>query len=104
MAKRGGFSGGMPGNMNNLMKQAQKMQRQMEETTKELETKEYTATAGVWAEAFLSNPGLLQQSDNDINRRACQASRNRKQICTASGISHYQYAGGISNEPRLIYY
>ena len=46
MAKRGGFSGGMPGNMNNLMKQAQRMQRQMEETTKELETKEYTASAG----------------------------------------------------------
>lgn len=46
MAKRGGFPGGMPGNMNNLMKQAQKMQRQMEETTKELETKEYTASAG----------------------------------------------------------
>ena len=46
MAKRGGFSGGMPGNMNNLMKQAQKMQRQMEETTKEMEEKEYTATAG----------------------------------------------------------
>lgn len=47
MAKRGGFpGGGIPGNMNNLMKQAQKMQRQMEETTKELETKEYTASAG----------------------------------------------------------
>ena len=46
MAKRGGFAGGMPGNMNNLMKQAQRMQRQMEETTKELETKEYTAAAG----------------------------------------------------------
>ncbi len=46
MAKRGGFPGGMPGNMNNLMKQAQRMQRQMEETTKELEAKEYTATAG----------------------------------------------------------
>ncbi len=46
MAKRGGFSGGMPGNMNNLMKQAQKMQKQMEETTKELETKEFTAAAG----------------------------------------------------------
>ena len=48
MAKRGGFPGGMgmPGNMNNLMKQAQKMQKQMEETTKELEEKEYTATAG----------------------------------------------------------
>ncbi len=47
MAKRGGFpGGGLPGNMNNLMKQAQKMQRQMEETTKELEEKEITASAG----------------------------------------------------------
>ncbi|MDO4326336.1 MAG: YbaB/EbfC family nucleoid-associated protein [bacterium] len=48
MAKRGGFPAGMgmPGNMNNLMKQAQKMQKQMEETTKELEEKEYTATVG----------------------------------------------------------
>ena len=46
MAKRGGFPGGMPGNMTNLMKQAQRMQRQMEETTKELESKEYTANAG----------------------------------------------------------
>ena len=47
MAKKGGFGGmGMPGNMNNLMKQAQRMQRQMEETTKELEEKTYTATAG----------------------------------------------------------
>jgi hypothetical protein len=36
----------MPGNMNNLRKQAQRMQRQMEETTKELESKEYTATSG----------------------------------------------------------
>ena len=46
MAQRGGFPGGMPGNMNNLMKQAQRMQRQMEETTKELEEKEYSASAG----------------------------------------------------------
>ncbi len=48
MARKGGFpgGGGMPGNMNNLMKQAQKMQRQMEETTKELEEKEITASAG----------------------------------------------------------
>lgn len=47
MAKRGGFpGGGMPGNMSNLMKQAQRMQRQMEEGQKELETKEFTATAG----------------------------------------------------------
>jgi len=47
MAKRGGFpGGGMPGNMSNLMKQAQRMQKQMEESSKELETKEFTATAG----------------------------------------------------------
>ena len=39
MAKRGGFPGGMPGNMNNLMKQAQRMQRELEE-------KQYTASAG----------------------------------------------------------
>ena len=46
MAKRGGFPGGMPGGMTNLMKQAQRMQRQMEEGKKELETKEFTASAG----------------------------------------------------------
>ena len=47
MAKRGGYpGGGMPGNMANLMKLAQKMQRQMEEQAKEMETKEFTATAG----------------------------------------------------------
>jgi len=47
MAKRGGFpGGGVPGNMANLMKQAQKMQRQMEEQAKEMETKEFVATAG----------------------------------------------------------
>lgn len=46
MAKRGGFPGGMPGNMNNLMKQAQRMQRQMEEANKELEEKQYSASAG----------------------------------------------------------
>jgi len=47
MAKRGGFpGGGMPGNMANLMKQAQKMLRQMEEQAQEMDTKEFTATAG----------------------------------------------------------
>jgi len=47
MSKRGGFGGGMmPGSMNNMLKQAQRMQRQMEETSKELEGKEYTAQAG----------------------------------------------------------
>jgi len=44
---KGGYPGGMGGmNMNNLMKQAQKMQAQMEQTTKELEAKTYTASAG----------------------------------------------------------
>ena len=47
MAKRGGFpGGGIPGNMGNLMKQAQRMQKQMEDKTKELEEKDYVATAG----------------------------------------------------------
>lgn len=46
MAKKGGFPGGMPGNMNNMMKQVQRMQRQMEENQKEMESKEFTASAG----------------------------------------------------------
>lgn len=46
MSRRGGFQGGMPGNMNNIMKQAQRMQRQMENAQKDLETKEFTASAG----------------------------------------------------------
>lgn len=61
MAKRGGFpGGGMPGNMANLMKQAQKMQRQMEEQAKEMETKEFSATAGGGAvEAVVSGSKRL---------------------------------------------
>ncbi len=47
MAKHGGFpGGGMPGNMANLMKQAQRMQRQMEEGRKELESTEFSGSAG----------------------------------------------------------
>ncbi len=47
MARKGGFGPGMiPGSGNNLLKQAQRMQRQMEETTRELEEKEYSAQAG----------------------------------------------------------
>ncbi|HWT75653.1 MAG TPA: YbaB/EbfC family nucleoid-associated protein [Mobilitalea sp.] len=47
MAKKGGFpGGGIPGNMGNLMKQAQRMQKQMEDRTKELEEKEWEASAG----------------------------------------------------------
>lgn len=61
MAKRGGFpGGGMPGNMANLMKQAQRMQRQMEEQAKEMETKEFSATAGGGAvEAVVSGSKKL---------------------------------------------
>ena len=46
MAKRGGFPGGMPGNMNNLMKQAKSLHRQMEYMNKELDEKQYSASAG----------------------------------------------------------
>ena len=46
MARHGGYGGGMAPNMANLMKQAQKMQQQMAQQAQELETKEYTATAG----------------------------------------------------------
>ena len=46
MAK-GGFRGGMGGGMNmNMVKQAQKMQQDMLKMQAEMETKEYTATAG----------------------------------------------------------
>ena len=63
MAKRGGFpGGGMPGNMANLMKQAQKMQRQMEEQAKEMETKEFAATAGGGAAVVSGSKRLLKVS------------------------------------------
>lgn len=68
MAKRGGFPGGgaMPGNMANLMKQAQKMQRQMEEQAKEMETKEFSATAGGGAvEATVSGTKQLLKINLD---------------------------------------
>lgn len=45
--KPGRIPGGMGGmNMNALMKQAQKMQADMQKKQAELETREYTATAG----------------------------------------------------------
>ena len=68
MEKRGGFPGGgaMPGNMANLMKQAQKMQRQMEEQAKEMETKEFSATAGGGAvEATVSGTKQLLKINLD---------------------------------------
>ena len=45
MAK-GGFPGMGGGNMNNLLKQAQKLQKQMEDMQKDLENKEFEASAG----------------------------------------------------------
>lgn len=67
MAKRGGFpGGGMPGNMANLMKQAQRMQRQMEEQAKEMESKEFSATAGGGAvEAVVSGSKKLVKLNID---------------------------------------
>ena len=38
--------GGGPGNMQSMLRQAQKMQEEMAATQQELETREYTATAG----------------------------------------------------------
>ena len=70
MAKHGGFPGGaMPGNMANLMKQAQRMQRQMEEGRKELESKEFTGSAGGGAVEVVINGArdvLSIKLDKDI--------------------------------------
>ncbi len=47
MAKGGMFpKGGMNMNMNNMLKQAQALQKQMEETQKELENRDFTASSG----------------------------------------------------------
>lgn len=45
MAK-GGYRGGMPGGNANMMKQAQKMQEEFMKMQQELESAEYTASAG----------------------------------------------------------
>ena len=45
MAK-GGYRGGMPGGNANMMKQAQKMQEEFMRMQQELESAEYTASAG----------------------------------------------------------
>ena len=76
MAKRGGFPGGaMPGNMNNLMKQAQRMQRQMEEGQKELETKEFTASAGGGAVEEIVDPEDIETLQDAIVAAANEALR-----------------------------
>ena len=109
MAKRGGFPGGMPGNMNNLMKQAQRMQRQVEETTKELEEKEYSASAGGGAvsvtvtgkktvKALEIKPEVVDPEDiemlQDLIISAVNEAVNQVEATTESEMS--KITGGVS--------
>ncbi|MEG0215702.1 MAG: YbaB/EbfC family nucleoid-associated protein [Hungatella sp.] len=108
MAKRGGFSGGMPGNMNNLMKQAQKMQKQMEETTKDLELKEYTASAGGGAvtvtvsgkkevTSVKLSPEVVDPDDIEMLEDLIAAAANEafRQMEEASGSAMSKLTGGL---------
>ena len=108
MAKRGGFPGGMPGNMNNLMKQAQRMQRQMEETTKELENKEYTAASGGGAVSVTVSgkkevvsvklsPDVVDPDDIEMLEDLIVAATNEalRQVDEVSGAAMNKLTGGL---------
>ena len=109
MAKRGGFpGGGMPGNYANLMKQAQRMQRQMEESQKELETKEFTGTAGGGAVEIKVNgskellsvkldPEIVDPEDVETLQDAIVAALNEamKQADDASNALMGNITGGL---------
>ena len=109
MAKRGGFpGGGMPGNMNNLMKQAQRMQRQMEESQKELEKAEFTASAGGGAvEVTVSgkkevtkvklNPEAVDPDDVEMLEDVIMAAVNEalRKVEEASAANMAKLTGGI---------
>ena len=110
MAKRGGFPGGMgmPGNMNNLMKQAQRMQKQMEETTKELEEKEITATAGGGAvevtvtgkkevKSVKLDPEVVDPDDIEMLEDLIVAATNEalRKVEDASAASMSKITGGL---------
>lgn len=111
MAKRGGFpGGGIPGNMNNLMKQAQRMQRQMEETSKELESKEYTASAGGGAVTVTVSgkkevvsvklsPEAVDPDDIEMLEDLIVAATNEalRQVDEASGAAMSKLTGGLGN-------
>ena len=110
MAKRGGFPGGMPGNMTNLMKQAQRMQRQMEETTKELEEKEYSASAGGGAVtvtvsgkkevvAVKLTEEVVDPEDIEMLEDLIVAATNEalRQVDEASGEAMSKLTGGLGN-------
>ena len=93
MAKRGGFpGGGMPGNMANLMKQAQRMQRQMEEQQKELETKEFTATAGGGA-VEVTVTGKREVTKEDLIVAATNEAL--RQVEEESGAAMSKLTGGL---------
>ena len=110
MAKRGGFPGGgaMPGNMANLMKQAQKMQRQMEEQAKEMETKEFSATAGGGAvEATVTgtkkvvsvkvDPDVVDPDDMEMLEYMIVAAINEAmdKVDAASAAAMSKFSGGM---------
>ena len=100
MAKRGGFpGGGMPGNMANLMKQAQKMQRQMEEQAKEMETKEFTATAGGSAvEVTMSGKReVVDPDDIEMLEDLIVAATNEalRKVDEVSGAAMSKLTGGL---------
>jgi len=109
MSKRGGFSGGMmPGSMNNMLKQAQRMQRQMEETSKELEAKEYTAEVGGGAVAVtvtgkkdlksvIISPEAVDPDDVETLQDMIVAAANEamKQADEDSKNSMSKFSGGL---------
>ena len=115
MAKRGGFPGGaMPGNMANLMKQAQKMQRQMEEQAKEMETKEFTATAGGGAVEITvsgtrevlkvkSHEEVVDPDDIEMLEDLIVAATNEalRKVEEASASAMSKLTGGLGNMPGM---
>ena len=110
MAKRGGFpGGGIPGNMNNMMKQAQRMQRQMEETSKELESQAYTASAGGGAVTVTVSgkkevvsvklsPEAVDPDDIEMLEDLIVAATNEafRQMEEASAQAMAKFTGGLS--------
>ena len=98
MARRGGFQGGMPGNMNNLMKQAQKMQRQMEVTQKEMEEKEYEATAGGGAVTVKLSEEVVDPDDIEMLEDLIVAATNEalRQLEEDSAKSMEALTGGLN--------
>ena len=60
-----GYGSGGPGNIQQLARQAQKMQEDMDTVTKELEEKDYTATAGGGA-VTVTVKGTMELSSIEI--------------------------------------